>query len=72
MISPNPARKETNDRAGDLAKLVQLRHTYVRPGPDLLAEAGVPIPVASSYPGVVGNRPLLVATAWSGPMPVMS
>jgi adenylate cyclase len=45
LIAPNAARQETNDRAGDLAKLVQLRHTYVRPGPDLLAETEVPIPV---------------------------
>jgi len=33
---------------------------------------GVPIPVAWSYPGLVGNSPLVVAAACSGPMPVMS
>ena len=39
------------------------------PGDVSAAIFGVPMPVASSYPGVTGNRPLVVVVC---PLPVMS
>jgi adenylate cyclase len=45
LIVPNKSLRRALDHPGDLAKLVQLRHTYVRPGPDPLAEAEAPVAV---------------------------